>query len=668
MPIARLTYLIVAGSLLVSLSACNLPMSSTPTPFETSTQPAAADTSNPTLPPPTTAAPTAFQTVASPALTRIDMIDGLNGWGVSWEYILRTRDSGATWENITPIGSPLTMQPSVFFLDAAYAWVHLPSTDFSSGMLYRTQDGGSTWSELPTAFAGAQIYFLDAYNGWAMEGTGAAAGSMSVNIHRTSDGGATWEAAYIMTPGGDSDPGALPFSGTKNGIAFRDMTHGWVTGAVPMDGFVWLYATQDGAKTWQKQELVLPVGYENAFVYVEPPRFFNVQQDLPPNFGAVLPVSFLLGDTYATAFYVSRDGGVTWTVGQPAVLKGVYAIPTLDSFRVWDGSTLLTSNDGGQSWMSLQPNVQPGESIAWLDYVDGFSGWVSGLQQSGGGELYRTTDGGTVWQEPGSSAPPPTRAATFTFTPSPSATMTSTPEPSRTPTSVPTRSYAGPSKRKGVHIEAVRLDDKPVIDGVLDEWKLDRYAVENVVFGKKNWSGKDDLSGKAMFGWNAQFLFIAVRVWDDVHMQSASGKNLYKGDSVEFQLDIDVPGDFYLEALNRDDFQVGISSGAPPSSGSSDIEAPTEAYLWYPERLAGALGNEVKIGVVYVDDGYKLEAAIPWSVFGISPKAGQHYGFAFSISDNDNTSRSEQQTMVSLVPGRMLTNPTTWGDLELVRP
>ena len=663
MSISRLYYLLISGLLLLGLSGCNLPISSTPTPFEAPTQPAATDTSVPTLPPPTSTAPTTIETIPAPALTRIDMLDGLNGWGVSWEHILRTGNSGAIWENVTPGGAPLTTQPSVFFLDAYDAWVHLPNADFSSGTLYRTQDGGLTWSELPTTFGGAQLYFLDTYNGWAMEGTGVAAGSESVNIYRTSDGGATWDAAYIMTPGGDSDPGALPFSGTKNGLAFSDMNRGWVVGTVPMDGFVWLYATRDGGSTWQKQDLVLPVGYETAFVSVDPPRFFKSFEGLPPNNAGVLPVSIYLGDTTAMAFYVTRDGGDTWEAAQPAPGRGVYTIVSPDIFRLWDGSTLLFSNDGGQTWTRLQPNIDLGESVAALDYVDGFSGWVSGLQQSGAGELYRTTDGGSIWQVPGSTGPPPTRAPTSTNTP----TLTFTTTPTEAATTVPTQSYAGPSKRKGVQIQAVRLDQKPVIDGVLDEWTLDRYAVENVVFGKSNWSGIDDLSGKAMFGWNEQFLFIAVRVWDDIHMQSASGKNLYKGDSVEFQLDVNVPGDYYLATLSRDDYQVGISAGAPGST-ATEPSTPTEAYLWYPEGRAGALGNEVKIGVVYVDDGYKLEAAIPWSVFGITPKVGQNYGFAFSISDNDNTSRSEQQTMVSLIPGRMLTNPTTWGNLELVKP
>jgi hypothetical protein len=99
-------------------------------------------------------------------------------------------------------------------------------------------------------------------------------------------------------------------------------------------------------------------------------------------------------------------------------------------------------------------------------------------------------------------------------------------------------------------------------------------------------------------------------------------------------------------------------------SYSDSVALAPEAYLWYPKAEEQGL-DEVKIGVFYTDDGYKIEAAIPWSVLGITPKAGQHYGFAFSFNDNDDPDENVQQTLMSNVPTRRLTNPTTWGDLTL---
>jgi hypothetical protein len=150
-----------------------------------------------------------------------------------------------------------------------------------------------------------------------------------------------------------------------------------------------------------------------------------------------------------------------------------------------------------------------------------------------------------------------------------------------------------------------------------------------------------------------------------VHAQNATGEDIFKGDGIEILWDKNVPGDYYSQSLSSDDYQIGISSGSPADMSASDSKAlPAEAYLWYPKASEGSLPY-VNIGVAYVDDGYKIEASIPWSVLGSTPKVGQHYGFAFSISDNDNPDKNVQQTLVTNVPSRILTNPTTWGDLLL---
>jgi hypothetical protein len=75
--------------------------------------------------------------------------------------------------------------------------------------------------------------------------------------------------------------------------------------------------------------------------------------------------------------------------------------------------------------------------------------------------------------------------------------------------------------------------------------------------------------------------------------------------------------------------------------------------------------NNVAIGAVTMKDGYRIEFAIPWSVFGITPVKGQVFGFAVSVSDNDNKSQDVQQTLISSAPDRVLTDPTTWGLLTL---
>ncbi len=201
---------------------------------------------------------------------------------------------------------------------------------------------------------------------------------------------------------------------------------------------------------------------------------------------------------------------------------------------------------------------------------------------------------------------------------------------------------------------------KPVINADFSDWNFQKYPVTYVVFGSKNWTGSADLSGKLMVGWDNDKLYIAIKVSDDTYVQNAHGAQLYKGDSIDILLDTNVPSDYYLAALSSDDFQLGISPGSPQPGNNM------EAYLWYPKARAASI-SDVKIEAYLLDDGYRLEAAIPWSTFGVTPFAGQHFGFAFSLSDDDQPGTTVQQTLVSNIPNRQLTNPTTWGDLTLVK-
>jgi hypothetical protein len=207
-------------------------------------------------------------------------------------------------------------------------------------------------------------------------------------------------------------------------------------------------------------------------------------------------------------------------------------------------------------------------------------------------------------------------------------------------------------------VEALYLEREPTLDGVFDEWDLDRYDASRVVYGGEARDGEDDLSSQFMVGWDEEALYIAARVFDDEYVQNAAGENIFEGDSLEILLDTDVAGDYYLEALNGDDFQLGITPGSPAPG------AATEAYLWFPSSEAARAQGVKAIGSAS-DNGYRVEAKIPWDAFGVRAQTGRHFGFAFSVSDNDRSGRNVQESMVSNLPSRDLTDPTTWGDLVL---
>jgi hypothetical protein len=268
-----------------------------------------------------------------------------------------------------------------------------------------------------------------------------------------------------------------------------------------------------------------------------------------------------------------------------------------------------------------------------------------------------------IFNQPVPASVPPT------VTPGPNEAATATPQdkPTDTPQASPTvgasptplvrtaiPSIEPTSDRPGVN--AAFLSSAPKIDGVWDEWKTTQYPLRSVVFGEKAWKNAADLSAAYRIGWDDNNLYIAVKVTDNKYVQNASGADLYKGDSIDLLFGANSGTN--ATALTDKDFQLGISPG------KGEVGKNTESYLWLPAADAGAL-SKVQIAAVSMSNGYRVEAAIPWSTFGVKPADGQQYSFALSISDNDQEGKSVQEKMISSAPDRVLDNPSTWGVLSL---
>jgi hypothetical protein len=261
---------------------------------------------------------------------------------------------------------------------------------------------------------------------------------------------------------------------------------------------------------------------------------------------------------------------------------------------------------------------------------------------------------------PPTVTPGPNEAATATPQAKPSEPPQASPTVGASPTplvrtAIPSAVVATPtSDRPGV--TAAFLSSAPKIDGVWDEWKTTQYPLRSVVFGEKTWKNAADLSAAYRIGWDDNNLYIAVKVTDNKYVQNATAADLYKGDSID--LLFGASSGASATALTDKDFQLGISPG------KGEVGKNTESYLWLPAADAGAL-SKVQIAAVSMPNGYRVEAAIPWSTLGVKPADGQQYGFALSISDNDQEGKTVQEKMISSASGRVLDNPSTWGVLTL---
>jgi hypothetical protein len=344
-----------------------------------------------------TSIPPALPVAASPALVRINFQDEENGWGIAVNgngAVLRTVDGGSTWLNATPPGTgSIGLSTSLSVLNSNHAWVLVPGTDFFSGTLYRTSDGGVTWSPSTVPFGGAYLEFLDSNNGRALADRGSAAGSEAVELFQTSDGGSNWTSVFHDDPGQPGSSDSLPLAGIKNGMTFRDARTGWVTGFLPADGDVYLYITQDGGLSWSQQKLPLPAGYAAYQYMAQAPLFFGKD--------GFLPLTTYKSRSADLTFYISHDGGLTWT-GDPAdanrvIQPGLPAIADALHIWCWDGGTsLYTSRDGALTWDDTKVSLDLSGNLSWMEFVPGFTGWaLTRLDTNGHSQLYRTSDGVT---------------------------------------------------------------------------------------------------------------------------------------------------------------------------------------------------------------------------------------------------------------------------------
>jgi photosystem II stability/assembly factor-like uncharacterized protein len=357
-----------------------------PAPTETETPPTATISNTATVMViPTT---TVTATTGLPTFNWIDMIDTQNGYGLDEQNLYRTDNGGIQWNVITPPG--VNANFSVFFLDAQNGWMLVGDPqDLSRSNLYHTADGGQNWTSTPAPFGMGRIQFLDEQNGWAMANINCGAGSCGLDIFNTTDGGQSWMKISSASPDNNTQPGKLPFAGDKNGMTFLDMQHGWVGGTEPKDGYVWLFTTQDGGQTWKQVNLPLPSGYTTSTISVDPPKFFSAQD-------GILPVT-LFTDSPHKDFYMTQDGGQSWKPGSVVDSNGIASIPTMQDIFVWDGGTLQTSHDSGQTWTAISPNINLSQIIAQLDFIDKDNGWATSIDTNLKGMLYKTNDGGKTW-------------------------------------------------------------------------------------------------------------------------------------------------------------------------------------------------------------------------------------------------------------------------------
>ena len=228
------------------------------------------------------------------------------------------------------------------------------------------------------------------------------------------------------------------------------------------------------------------------------------------------------------------------------------------------------------------------------------------------------------------------------------------------PNNDPATTVTPPIKDAG-NIEVPRFANPPTLDGNLGEWGNvpsveSRFQVYNVA----DWDNSDDITALWQMGWDITNLYVAVTVQDDTHAQNQWGETMYKGDSVELQLDTDRAGD-YGRGLSPDDFQFILS----PGNFTNIIPSIIRFRGTNAGNIPVSAGHQAQIDTEQTSHGYTIEAFIPWGDLDLIPQADMTMGASLNVNDNDRVGQAVQEVMKSHVSTRQFNDPTSWGTITL---
>ena len=264
-------------------------------------------------------------------------------------FLTRTVDGGLTWSTITvPFSGSI-----LHFLDENNGWA---LADLGAGAgsnavaIYQTTDGGSNWIQtyvndpnlpnagdtLPLGGLKSDLIPLNMQTAYI---TGVTYATGSVYLYRTEDGGHTWSLVSLTLPTGTENS---QMSIENNHMGFVSSSDGFLAVRISSDTTqTAIYVTHDAGATWTLTPTLIP-GFGPADFLSETEAVlyngaqFYVTRDAARTW-SIIPPDVIFGESYNDMDFVNLTSG--WLI----------------TYDPTDHRSFYRTTDGGATWFAVIP-------------------------------------------------------------------------------------------------------------------------------------------------------------------------------------------------------------------------------------------------------------------------------------------------------------------------
>lgn len=290
---------------------------------------------------------TALSSGTTNNLWAMDFIDSLTGYiGGNSGTLFKTVDGGESWSELNPLTSETLIDIEAIDGDTIFV--------LNNDDMVLFDDGSDSWDSRSPGTGGIlkDLCFINGTTGWAVGSWG--------SVVKTTDAGENWETQEQPIEG---------LTVTFVSVFFIDETHGW---AATSSGDI--IGTTDGGETWTQQR----TGH-----YEDMIQIFFVNAD----------VGFALADS----LFKTVDGGETWSGVSYMMGTFINRIHFIDDEIGWasaahyeDTAWVYKTQDGGLTWNKM--DTFEGADLKNVFFTDEAVGYGCGID----GVVYKSSNGSGV--------------------------------------------------------------------------------------------------------------------------------------------------------------------------------------------------------------------------------------------------------------------------------